>query len=72
MSRTYRTAAAILLIATTATLAGAAPSHANLFAGRHAFEDPARVQPAQRSFLVVLLTTIFEFAGGAMDPNGKS
>ena len=47
MSRTIRTAAATLLIATTATLAGAAPSHANLFPWHRAFEDSARTQPAR-------------------------
>jgi hypothetical protein len=71
MSRTFRNAAATLLIAIAATLAGASPAHANLLPGHRAFEDPARIQPA-RSFLVSLLIGIFEFAGGAMDPNGKS
>jgi hypothetical protein len=71
MSKAFRKAPAILLFAIAATLAGAAPSHANPYRAQRGVEDPARPLPA-RSFLVALLLDLFDFAGGAMDPNGKS
>jgi hypothetical protein len=70
MSNAFRKATATLLTL-AALLAGAAPSHANPYHARRGCEDPARVQPA-RSFLLSVLVEIYEFAGGAMDPNGKS
>ncbi|HEY0558152.1 MAG TPA: hypothetical protein VGG20_28130 [Thermoanaerobaculia bacterium] len=71
MSRAFRRATATLLVTIAATLAGAAPSHANLYRPQRGVEDPARVQPV-RSFVLALLLDLFDFAGGAMDPNGKS
>ena len=67
MSTAFRRATAILLL----TIAGASPSLANPYHPRRAFEDPVHLGSV-RSFLVAVLTGIFEFAGGAMDPNGKS
>jgi hypothetical protein len=71
MSKAFRKAPAILLVALAVALAGAAPSHANPYRPRRGVEDPARPLPG-RSFLVALLHDLFDFAGGAMDPNGKS
>ncbi len=71
MSRAFRKAAATLLVTIAAALAGASPSHANPYHAQRGAEDPAHVQPV-RSFLVALLLDLFDFAGGAMDPNGKS
>jgi hypothetical protein len=68
MSKGIRKAVAALLVTIAAALAGAAPSHARSSASHRAFVDPART-PA-RSFLVSLLVEIFDYAGGAMDPNG--
>lgn len=67
--KVFRRAAATLLIATFATLAGAAPSHALRNFGRRAFEGPARTAP-EPGFLA-FLRRLFEFAGGGMDPNGN-
>jgi hypothetical protein len=71
MSTAFRKAAAVLLVTIAATLAGAAPSHANPYRAHRAFENPARAGSV-RSFLVSVLLEIFDFAGGAMDPNGQS
>jgi hypothetical protein len=71
MSTAFRKATAALLLTIAATLAGAAPSHANPYRAQRGVEDPAHVQPV-RSFLVALLLDLFDFAGGAMDPNGQS
>jgi len=71
MSGAFRRTTATLLVTIAATLAGAAPSHANPHRAQRGVEDPARPLPA-RTFLVALLLDLFDFAGGAMDPNGKS
>ena len=69
-SQTPRRAAAALLVAAAVSLSCATPSRA--FAGqpRRASEEPARAEPG-RGFIAFLLQ-LFAFAGGAMDPNGKS
>ncbi|HEX4498663.1 MAG TPA: hypothetical protein VIE43_23495 [Thermoanaerobaculia bacterium] len=72
MSKAYRSVVATLLIATFATLAGAAPSLAKPVHRRHAAQDPARAELGMRRLVVALLSGIFDFAGGAMDPNGIS
>jgi hypothetical protein len=69
MSKGFRKAAAVLLVTIAATLAGAAPSHARTSASHRAFVDPSPT--SARSFLVSILIEIFDYAGGAMDPNGK-
>jgi hypothetical protein len=71
-SKAFRATAATLLLATLVSLTAAAPARA--FgpvgaAGRH-FEGPALAGP--RSGFVAFLLRIFDFAGGAMDPNGHS
>lgn len=70
MPKSFRTVAAALIIAIATTLAGATPSHANLFPRHRAFEDSGLTEPSLRSFLVTLLVDLFCDAGGAMDPNG--
>jgi hypothetical protein len=71
-AKAFRTAAAALLLATLVSLSTAPPAHAfgpvGPF-GRH-FDGPARTEP--RSGFVAFLLRIFDFAGGAMDPNGHS
>lgn len=71
MSRAFRKATATLLVTIAAVVAGASPSLANPYRAQRGVEDSAHVQPV-RSFLVALLLDLFDFAGGAMDPNGKS
>ena len=71
-SKAFRTTAATLLLATLVSLTGAAPARAfgpGRSFGRH-FEGPALTEP--RSAFVAFLIRIFDFAGGAMDPNGHS
>jgi len=66
-SRTFRRAAATLLVATLASLAVAAPSHA-FGPVRRSYDGPVRPEP--EGGVVAFLLRIFAFAGGAMDPNG--
>lgn len=66
-SRTFRRAAAALLVATLASLAAAAPAHA-FGPGRRSYDGPVRTEPG--GSVVAFLLRIFGFAGGAMDPNG--
>ncbi len=68
MSKGLRKAVAALLLTIAATLAGAAPSYARTPASHRTASAP--VLTSVRSFLVSLLTEIFD-AGGAMDPNGR-
>jgi photosystem II stability/assembly factor-like uncharacterized protein len=76
MSKAFRTAVATLLIALFATLAGAAPSFAKPVQrqphAQSATAKPARAELGLRGVVVALLSGIFDFAGGAMDPNGVS
>jgi hypothetical protein len=67
-SSAFRKAVAALLVSTAATLACAAPSHASRLHPGRAATHAARTRPGQ-SVLSVLLH-LFDFAGGAMDPNG--
>jgi len=66
-SRTFRRAAATLLVATLVSLATAAPSHA-FGSFRRFYDGPVRTEPGEG--VVAFLLRIFAFAGGAMDPNG--
>jgi hypothetical protein len=68
-SKAFRTTAATLLLAALVSLTAAAPARAVGPAGRH-FEGPELTGP--RSGFVAFLLRIFDFAGGAMDPNGHS
>jgi hypothetical protein len=72
MSKAFRTVVATLLIAIFATLAGAAPSFAKPVHRHHAAGNPASPELVMRRLVVALLSGIFDFAGGAMDPNGVS
>ena len=63
----FRKVVIALLVSTT--LAGAVPSQARLLPRRD-FEDPAR-NDSPRGLFAALLHYVFEFAGGAMDPNGS-
>jgi hypothetical protein len=59
----------IALLVSTA-LAGAAPSQAIRPRPHRSFEEPAR-NDVPRGLVASLLHYLFEFAGGAMDPNGS-
>jgi len=63
----FRKVVVALLVSTA--LAGAAPSQARVRPHRN-FEDPAR-SDSPRGFIAALLHYVFEYAGGAMDPNGS-
>jgi hypothetical protein len=67
-SQTPRKAAATLFLAAAVTLSCAAPSQASLLQPRHASEEPARREPGRG--LTAFLIQVFEFIGGALDPNG--
>jgi hypothetical protein len=72
-SKAFRTTTATLLLATLVSLTAAAPARAFGPAspvGRY-FEGPVRTEPRSGGFVAFLLR-IFDFAGGAMDPNGHS
>jgi hypothetical protein len=72
-SKAFRTTAATLLLATLVSLT-AAPARAFGPAGRpfgRHLEGPVRTEPTSGGFVAFLLR-IFDFAGGAMDPNGHS
>ena len=66
-SRVFRKAAIALLVSTA--LAGATPSQASWLRPHRNFEEPAL--EASRGFVASLLIYLFDFAGGAMDPNGS-
>ena len=66
----FRKAVIALLVSTTLTVAGAAPSQAFSLRPHRNVEDPAR-NDAHRGLFASLLHHFFEFAGGAMDPNGS-
>jgi hypothetical protein len=66
-STTFRRAAATLLIVTFASLTAAAPSHA--FGLRRSFDEPVRTVREVGFF--AFLARFFDYAGGAMDPNGN-
>jgi hypothetical protein len=68
-SQALRKSALALLVAATVTLSCATPSRAAGSNSRRAFDDPARAEPARGFFS--LLLRLFDFAGGAMDPNGS-
>jgi hypothetical protein len=68
-TRVFRKVAIALLVSTTLTLAGAAPSRALSLRPHRNVEDPAR-NDSPRGLFASLLHYFFEFAGGAMDPNG--
>ena len=66
-SRTFRRAAAALLVATFASLTAAAPSHA--LGLRRSFDEPVRT--VREGGFFAFLARFFDSAGGAMDPNGN-
>lgn len=70
-SNAFRTTAAALLFATLLSLT--APPAAQAWGlGRHSVDGPTReVEVRERGILSYLLR-LFDFAGGAMDPNGNS
>jgi hypothetical protein len=67
-SQTLRRAAAALSVAAAVTLTCAAPSQASLCQPRRAAEEPARAEPG--GGFVSFLLHLFDFIGGALDPNG--
>jgi hypothetical protein len=69
-TRTFRKVVIALLVSTTLTLAVAAPSQAFSLRPHRNVEDPAR-NDSPRGLFAALLHSFFEFAGGAMDPNGS-
>jgi hypothetical protein len=74
-SKSFRTTAATLLLATLVSLTAAVPARAfgpvgHVGRAGRSFEGPALTGP--RSGFVAFLLRIFDFAGGAMDPNGHS
>ncbi|HEY4575951.1 MAG TPA: hypothetical protein VIJ26_18365 [Thermoanaerobaculia bacterium] len=68
-SQTPRKAAATLFLAAAVTLSCAAPSQALWNQPRRAAEEPARGEPGRG--LGAFLIQLFEFIGGALDPNGN-
>ena len=68
-SNVSRKFAAALLFATLVSLTAPPAAQARSF-GARSFDGPVREQPARR-FLSYLIR-FFDFAGGAMDPNGHS
>ena len=69
-SNACRKVAAALLVSALVSLAAPPAAQAWSFRGRHSFDGPVRERP-ERGFLSYLLL-LFDFAGGAMDPNGNS
>lgn len=70
MSKTFRRMSAALLVIVLASLTLATPAHAWGVSGRRSFDGPTRTAP-ERGFFAFLLR-LFDFTGGAMDPNGNS
>jgi hypothetical protein len=62
--------AVIALLVSTALTAGAAPAQAFSLRPHRNVEDPAR-NDSPRGLFAALLHYFFEWAGGAMDPNGS-
>ena len=70
MISTSRRAAAVLILSTSLAVTSAVPSHAFPGFGRGpTVEGPEQPSPASR--FIHFLLRIFDFAGGAMDPNGN-
>jgi len=70
MFKTFRRMSAALLITILTSLTVAAPAHAWGVSGRRSFDGPARTAPERGLFAFLL--HLFDFTGGAMDPNGNS
>jgi hypothetical protein len=69
--RAFRKAVAALLVATAATLACAAPSHAlRLHPDRASTRSTHSARAKAERSVLSLLLHLFDCAGGAMDPNG--
>jgi hypothetical protein len=68
-SHTFRTIATALIFAALVSLAAPPPAQAWL-PGRRSFDGPTR-EVRERGFFSRLLR-LFDFTGGAMDPNGNS
>lgn len=69
-SNVSRKLAAALLFSTLVSLTAPPAAQAWGTRGRRSFDGPVREVP-QRGFFSYLLR-LFDFAGGAMDPNGNS
>jgi hypothetical protein len=67
-SQTLRKAVTTLFLAAAVTLSCAAPSQASLCHPRHSSEEPAQTAPEGR--FAAFLMQLFDFIGGALDPNG--
>ena len=67
-SQALRSAVTTLLVAAVVTLSCPAPSQAAWSHHHRAFDDPAHTEPVRDFFS--LLLRLFDFTGGAMDPNG--
>jgi hypothetical protein len=67
--QTPRKAAAVLLVAIAVVLSCAAPSQAVPYHPRRASEEPARAETG--GGLTAFLIHLFDFLGGALDPNGQ-
>ena len=68
-SRTPRKAAATLFLAVAVTLSCAVPSQASLCHNRHVSGEDARTEPG--GGVAAFLLQLFDFIGGALDPNGS-
>lgn len=68
-SNTFRKIAAALLVSTLVSFA-APPAAQAWGSARRSVEGPAREQ-RERGFFFTLLRVLFDFTGGAMDPNGN-
>lgn len=68
-SNTFRTIAAALFLAALVSLTAPPPAQA-WNPGRRSFDGPTR-EVRERGFFSYL-RLLFDFAGGAMDPNGNS
>jgi hypothetical protein len=69
-SNICRKVAAALIVSALVSLAAPPAAQAWGVRGRRSFDGPVREQ-RERGFLSYLLL-LFDFAGGAMDPNGNS
>lgn len=69
-SNVSRKFAAALIFATLVSLTVPPAAQAWGTKGRRSFDGPVREMPERRFFSYLL--RLFDFAGGAMDPNGQS
>lgn len=69
-SNASRQVAAALLVSALVSLATPPAARTWSIRGHRSFDGPVREQPERGFFSYLLL--LFDFAGGAMDPNGNS